>query len=296
MTISVCLTCGDFKHGAIGECPHCKESCCNTELSLLLTDHYLEKSELKQIGKAIAVLNKTGLDRDTKTNVLLYYLSRKWPKIIDFHIEELPRDVVEVVDGVYRSHLKKLPGQQDDKLKTPPILKDRWCKAVNEEMQADEDDWKNGLPELLRYGLNIAKEIVKLKIAVGEGAVFQRIKYIIKSVFSPIDYGAHILTVDSLVKDAHEYERFVQRYRKPVKNGWSEQTKRRAEYLGGTYSRLVEMSMLCQKIVYCKARKIAVIPIDFQRIKQEFAVSYEAYVELYYVVARPEKIQIGGEE
>ena len=47
---------------------------------------------------------------------------------------------------------------------------------------------------------------------------------------------------ETLVLDAAEYRRTVQRFRTRVRNGWSQRTQTLAEYLGGTYVRLDEMA------------------------------------------------------
>ncbi len=90
MTIAVCTNCGELKHGAWCTCPMCESEDLDGEVSILLSDHNLSEDELRRIGDAIHVIHDTGLDEEMRFHLLTYYLSRKWPKLLEYEI-----DVVE---------------------------------------------------------------------------------------------------------------------------------------------------------------------------------------------------------
>jgi hypothetical protein len=56
MTIAICTTCGEFKHGAFKPCPACGVVPVEKDelaLSMALTDHYLSNEELEELREAI---------------------------------------------------------------------------------------------------------------------------------------------------------------------------------------------------------------------------------------------------
>ena len=89
MTVAVCMNCGEIKGGAFLACPVCKSEMLDYDVSLLLTDHNLTKNELQQIGKAIKVVHSTALDEETRVHLLGFYLSRKWPKLLEYDIDAI---------------------------------------------------------------------------------------------------------------------------------------------------------------------------------------------------------------
>jgi hypothetical protein len=133
--------------------------------------------------------------------------------------------------------------------------------------------------------------ITQVKIDAGEGAALQRLAYFVKLALSKVDYEKLCEEARQKVEEAKEYERLVEAYRKSVKNGWSGSTKRRAEYLGGTAVRLMEMAALCQKIVDHKARYKVLIPLEVERVRQEYRLSRDSLLELATVIIKPSLIR-----
>lgn len=53
MTQAVCFKCGEMKHGAFTDCPHCGGRPVTDDelvLSLAMTDHYFDLATMKQMG------------------------------------------------------------------------------------------------------------------------------------------------------------------------------------------------------------------------------------------------------
>ena len=121
MTFAVCTNCGELKHGAWCTGPACGSEGLDGEISILLSDHNLHETELSHIGDAIRVIRKTGLDEEMRFHLLAYFLSRKWPKLLEYDINALEPELQKRLDVLYRSKLSQLEGQQDPGLKVSPI-------------------------------------------------------------------------------------------------------------------------------------------------------------------------------
>ena len=121
MTVSLCTNCGSLKHGAWCKCPDCEASPFDGQASILLSDHNLTEEELRKLGKAVAAIRTTGHDEETRFHILMYFISRKWPKLLAIEIEALPEKLQETLESVYREHLQSLPGQDSPDVQSPPV-------------------------------------------------------------------------------------------------------------------------------------------------------------------------------
>lgn len=288
------MNCGVLKVGAFNDCPACGAEPVDDDIALQLTTHYLTEDELKRIGLAVSALRDLVPDEEIRFHAFAYFLSRKWPKILEYGIDEVEPELADILDTLYGEHLSRLPGQEtDERLARPHWEYERWESASKAEFQAEEDHWNEQLlDEVLLRGVATGKKVVQLKIDLGEGTLVQRLKHRFRLLFSTLAYREFVMHTQQLVEEAREYERHVKRYRKAVRNGWSGRTKKRAEYLGGTYVRLLEMADSCRKLAEHKAGIAPIIPIEFQKIKQEFEFSHTTFVELCQVVLDPRKIPI----
>ena len=139
MTVAICTNCGNLKQGAWCSCPRCDSDGLDGDVSLLLSDHNLSESELQQIGKAVQAIHHTNLDEDVRFHALVYFLSRKWPKLLEFDSEAVEPTLLKTLDELYRDRLKNIPGQTTPSLKVSPIRLQTWMKASGESYQIDDD-------------------------------------------------------------------------------------------------------------------------------------------------------------
>ncbi len=290
MTTSLCLKCGILKGGALNECPSCEHAPLDWQAATAFTDHYLTESELGQLGRAIQILSKVDVDDETRYQAFVYFVARKWPKILEYGIEEVDSELATILDSIYRTHLVSLPSQQSLQLRSPEWEDESWLHAGTSEFQIEEDAWKEGISNIVQYGLNTAHAVVTLKIEIGEGAVLQKLAWRTRNAINHTDFSAAAQRIDPLIADSAEYKRLVKRYQAPVVNGWSGQSKKRSAYLGGTYVRLEEMAKLCGRLIRHKAGIESLIPLEVERVKQELKFSYATYISLVELVLCPEKI------
>ncbi len=156
MTIAVCTNCGELKHGAWCACPGCESEGFDSEISILLSDHNLLEAELSQIGDAIRVIHDTGLDEEMRSHLLTYFLSRKWPKLLEYDIDAVEPELQKKLDALYRSKLSHLQGQEDPSLKVSPIRECTWTAASGTEFQA----WKKPNQPLASANNHPGKSVV----------------------------------------------------------------------------------------------------------------------------------------
>jgi hypothetical protein len=261
------------------------------EISILLSDHNLHEAELSQIGNAIRVIRNTGLDEEVRFHLLAYFLSRKWPKLLDYDINAVELELQKRLDVLYRAELSQLEGQEDPALKVSPIRKRTWAAASGTEFQAEEDTWQSEVRELLLNGMGVAREVVALKIQAGEGAVLQKLTHIIRTRIHGCDYRRLAARGTQLIGDVREYRRMVDEFCSRVRNGWSDRTKLQAAYFRGLGQRLEEMAELAKSIIEHKAGINNLIDLDFRRARQEFSQSYKMFIDLSYVVFDPKRIE-----
>lgn len=294
MTIAVCTNCGKLKHGAWSTCPACESEGLDSEVSILLSDHNLLEAELSQIGDAIRVIHDTGLDEKMRFHLLTYFLSRKWPKLLEYDINAVEPELQKKLDALYRSRLSHLEGQEDPALKVSPIRERMWTATSGTEFQAEEDAWQSEVRGMLLNGMGIARQIVTLKIQAGEGAVLQRLTHTIRTIIHGCDYRTLAARATELIGDVREYRRTVNEFCSRVKNGWSDRTKEQAAYFRGVCQRLEEMAERSKTIIEHKAGIDSLIDVDFIRARQEFSHSYKTFVDLSYVVLDPARIKPDG--
>jgi len=268
----------------------CESEVLDGEVSILLSDHNLSEDELRRIGYAIHVIHDTELDEEMRFHLLMYYLSRKWPKLLEYEIDAVEPQLQRKLDTLYRSQLAHLPGQEEPDLKVSPIRQHTWTTAMGGEFQEEDDAWQTEVRGILLNGMDVAKQIVSLKIEAGEGAVLQRITHCIRTLFQGCDYRRLAGRSTELVGDAREYQRTVNTFCSRVKNGWSDRTKEQAAYFRGLCQRLVEMANCSKTIIEHKAGINRLIDIDFKRVRQEFSQSYKTLIALSYVVLDPSRI------
>ncbi|KAB2650380.1 MAG: hypothetical protein DVB32_11075, partial [Verrucomicrobia bacterium] len=225
MTVAVCTNCGKMKWGALCPCPLCEDHHLDVEISILLSDHNLSENELNQIGGAIHVIHGTGLDEEKRFHLLAYYLSRKWPKLIDYDIDAADPRLRKVLDDFYRAQLARLPGQNEPDLKVSPVRRHTWNEANGEEFQMEEDVWQAEVRGILLNGIEVASLISSLGIEAGEGAILQRVPHFVKGLFHSCSYPRLAGRATELVGDASEYRRTVNDFCSRVKNGWSNRTQ-----------------------------------------------------------------------
>lgn len=63
MTQAVCFKCGEMKHGAFTDCPHCGGRPVTDDelvLSLAMTDHYFDLATMKQMGARAPIVHLYG--------------------------------------------------------------------------------------------------------------------------------------------------------------------------------------------------------------------------------------------
>ena len=157
--------------------------------------------------------------------------------------------------------------------------------------QEEDDAWQAEVNDILLNGMNVAKQIVSLKIEAGEGAVLQRFTHFVRRLFLGCDYGRMVWTSKELVAYAREDRRTVNVFCDRVKNGWSERTKEQAAYFRGRCQRLEEMADLSKTIIEHKAGIHRLKEMDFKRARQDFSQSYGTFIALSYLVLDPTRIQ-----
>lgn len=292
MTVALCANCGSLKHGAWCPCPECKEDPFDGEIGILLSDNHLTKEELKRIGVAVALIHKTHLDEETRFYVLMFFMCRKWPKLLEFDIDAVPADLRGTLDSVYREKLADVPGQDSSDLQVSPIARISWEKALGEPFQTEDDRWQESSTAVLMRGNEVAKNIVRLQIDTGEGATVQRLWHAVKSLLQSYDYRILVGRAEENLGDAKAYQREVGRFCQAVCNGWSNRTKEQAAYFLGLCVRLVEMAERSKTIIEHKARIRLLITLDFRRAKQQFNQGYMGYIELAKGVLDPNKIPL----
>ncbi|MFQ5779330.1 MAG: hypothetical protein ACE5HN_00925 [Nitrospiria bacterium] len=294
MTVAVCTNCGELKHGAWCTCPNCESEGLDGEVSILLSDHSLSEDELRRIGDAIHVIHDTGLDEEMRFHLLTYYLSRKWPKLLEYEIDALKPQLQRKLDTLYRSELAHFPGQEEPDLKVSPTRQHTWTTAMGATFQEEDDAWQAEVNGILLNGMDMAKQIVSLQIEAGEGAVLQRLTHNIRTLLQGGDYRRLVGRSAALVGDAREYQRTVNTFCSRVKNGWSDRTEEQATYFRGLCQRLVKMADCSKTIIEHKADINLLIDIDFKRVRQEFSQSYKIFIDFSYVVLDPSRINPGG--
>lgn len=148
MTRAVCMNCGKVKFGALVSCPSCEPECSHPSafeddyvgISILLTDHYLSEEELGRIGDAIRVIHTTGLDDGDRYELLGYFLSRKWPKLlVEYQIDAVGFQMQRKLDTLFRSELAGLLGQEYPDLELPVHLRHAKSEATSSTLQAARD-------------------------------------------------------------------------------------------------------------------------------------------------------------
>jgi len=112
MTAALCTNCGEFKMGAWTYCPGCGSKGLNDDVSLALSDWYLSNDELQQISKVGQLIFKTELHEALRFNFLVYYLSKKWPKLLQYSIDELDPKIQKQIVDFYTNKLSDFQGQE----------------------------------------------------------------------------------------------------------------------------------------------------------------------------------------
>ena len=112
MTVALCTNCGESKFGAWCECYKCGSIGFDRELSLLLSDWNLSEYEMSQIGKAVRVISGTGLDEEIRFMLLVYYISKKWPKLLTCSINSMEPHLQEQLTSLYSNKLSDISGQE----------------------------------------------------------------------------------------------------------------------------------------------------------------------------------------
>lgn len=294
MTVAICTNCGELKHGAWYTCPACDCEAFDSEISILLSDHNLYEKELPQIGDAIRVIHDTGLDAEMRLHLLMYFLSRKWPKLLEYNINFVKPEFQKKLDALYLSKLSHLKGQEDPALKVSLIKERTWTRAHVMQFQTEDDAWQNEVKGILLNSMGIAKKVVILKIRAGEGAILQRLTHIIGKTIHGCDYRRLAANATELIGDTKEYRRTVNEFCSRVRNGWSDRTQEQAAYFRGLCQRLEEMAEYSRAIIEHKAGINRLIDIDFKRARQEFSQSYNMFIKLSYVVLDPTRINPDG--
>lgn len=294
MTVAVCTNCGELKFGACCECGVCGSSGLDSEVSILLSDHYLSEDELLRIGNVLRVIHDTELDEETRFYLLEYYLDRKWPKLLKCDIDAIEPELQKQLDTLYRSKLAGIPGQEEPSLKVSPLRQREWTRAVGAHYQEEEDVWKVEVAKMLSNGIDVATRIGSLAVEAGEGAVLQRFTHFNRTLFRGCDYRRLVGRCIELIGDASEYRRTVDAFCARVKNGWSGRTDQQAAYFRGWCKRLEEMADRLKTIIEHKAGINVLIDMDLKRVRQEYDQSYETLLALGHVVLDPSRINPDG--
>ena len=99
MTMALCFNCGYIKHGAICPCARCSvDSCGDTELDILFSDHYMAHTTLTQFGAVVSLINKRLSDRDLRFWTFMYYVSEVHPDLLTI---TPPEPLAEQVKRLY---------------------------------------------------------------------------------------------------------------------------------------------------------------------------------------------------
>ena len=291
MTVAVCTNCGELKYGAWCTCPACQSEGLDGKVNILLSDHNLSDAELERISDAVGIIYGTGLEEEKRFHLLAYYLSRKWPKLLEYDIDAVELEFQELLDTLYRSKLAHLSGQKESNLRVSPIHNERtWTAAAGGGFQEDDDVWQAEVRGLLLDGMAVAKQIVSLNIKAGEGAVLQKFMHYVRTVYQVCDYRPLAAISTELIDDAKEYQRTVNRFCSRVRNGWSGRTKDQAGYFRGLCQRIEEMANHSRTIIEHKAGINRLIGLELKRVRQEFCRSYATFIDLSYVVMDPTRI------
>jgi hypothetical protein len=103
MSLSLCMNCGVLKVGAFDQCPECGEGPPDADVALCFTTHHLTEHELEQIGLAVKALNQIEVNEDTRFHAFLHFVSRKWPKVLEYNINLIEPELSENIDALYRT-------------------------------------------------------------------------------------------------------------------------------------------------------------------------------------------------
>lgn len=294
MTVAACTNCGNLKLGALCDCPRCGSTGLDSELSILLSDHYLDERELAKIGKTISRIRSLQLDEEASYHLLSYFLARKWPKLLEYDLSGVDRDLQNKVEEWYRTHLRYLDGQEDSSLRISEVKKGRWALASTPESQAQDDEWQSTAWEIVLPASCLANSLEDLTVQAGVGNTKQQIAHWFKSLTHAPDYGRIEAEVAVLIGDAKDYTSQIEKYCNSVQNSWSDRTKQQAAYLRGLAQRLEETAAYAKRIVEHKSGTEPLIQLDYLRACQEFEFSLRMFRNLAEAVSHPRRISPDG--
>jgi hypothetical protein len=294
MTTSLCLNCGVLKQGAWCPCPHCHSEPVDTELAVLLSDHTLPEDDLRRIGLAIIELRQTGLDEETRCHALAYFLSRKWPSLLEFDISAAEEPLQRTLDTLYRQFLATLPGEEHAPSRISPLVERRWTRAMGADMQRQDDDWQERVPDTLLIVLPVARSVIKLHRDMGEGDWLNRLRHFLQTPIKGYDIPLLLRRERQCVDEAKEADRLVNRFCSELKNGWSDRTKEQAAYFRGACMRLVEMAEITKELVEHTAGINKLIHLEVQRLRQQFTQKQGHFWPLMCVVLDPTGLKCDG--
>jgi hypothetical protein len=81
MSAALCLACGNVKQGAFVPCRHCGNLPEDSDLSIALTDHYLDITTLEDFGRVIKQLRSIAPDEETAMMSFLQLMNVRHPEI-----------------------------------------------------------------------------------------------------------------------------------------------------------------------------------------------------------------------
>jgi len=270
VTASLCLWCGATKGGALNDCPECSRAPVDYEVSVQFTDHYFTRVELSLLATAVRVIGDLKLEDEGHVYSFLYFVSRKWPKVLESDLDGLPQSVAAVASGVYRSHLSDLEGQSRSRRVMTPWEERSWDQSSSHEFADQERQWNRQLRPLLVELHRLLRRTEQLGLRLGLGGILSKLASWWGRLTARRDPLSWTARVDALGGDWDDLSRQVLRAREPVKNGWSRRSQERITYLNGAAEGLRELIDLAARAAAHREGRSPMIRLDLRRLGEEW--------------------------
>ncbi len=297
MTASFCLLCGAMKVGAFTWCDECEFVPPDWDVALQFTDDYLNSLEVNSLRDVVMGLAQADATEEERYWTFLYFVTRKWPKILEVDIDKLENDLRRKVESLYQEHLADHIGQHPSSLRqTSRFAYESWNSAVNEEMQRTEDAWRDRAaeqaPALEKNGAELLEMIRKFIFELGQGGIASRILF--PSTYPPPrkKKGERLNRASEITHCVKEHGRRLDDYCEGFSRGWSGKTRRQVSYTVGTKDLLAELAAIAIKLASHVGFEDRLIPMKVRELRQELKMKRRTYESTAYLAFHPEHIEI----
>jgi len=257
MSNTVCLHCGEYKFGALIPCEKCGGKPLDVELSCMLTDHILEKSELEKLSTAIKILNENINSKELRFLTIYFFISKTWPHLIEFNSEQIDNKLMLQLNNNYNKYLKNIN------------VKENTYDEIN---QKADNKFRNEILKLIKEGKTIFNKIESLNNELVKNSILNRINNSIRSFF--LFDNLYKKQANSISKEINDYSIKVYNLSRS-NNNFSQINNSQNDFLNGTYLILHEMIDCIKKKVYFEND-----PDKYNSQKERFDKLKKAYLIL----------------